>query len=317
MLAAIVIAVAALSAAAVLAFDAPSVPPSMASIEHAFDHADLEEAPPPRHFTARDGAQLVFRAYPGHLPETVVLVHGSSGTSASMHLVAKALNARGATVYVLGMRGHEGTGRRGDIDYVGQLDDDVADFMKTLGPRHAGERRTLLGFSSGGGFVLRFAGGPTARLFDRFVLVSPQLPPGSPVMRPSAGGWVSVAIPRIVLLTFLNRFGIHAFDGLPVLAFAVPPENRNVQTAFYSWRMLQNFGPRAQYLDDLRRAPGPVFLLAGTKDEVFYPDRYAALLKPVRPDLSITLVPGLGHMDMTVKPAALAAITDTVMSRAD
>jgi alpha-beta hydrolase superfamily lysophospholipase len=294
--------------AAILVFDAPKAPPALASVEHAFDHVDLGAAPPRQYFTARDGTRLVYRAYPGRGAQTIVLVHGSSGTSDGMHLVAQALNARGATVYALGMRGHDGTGRSGDIDYIGQLDDDVADFMKTLGPRRAGERRTLLGFSSGGGFVLRFAGGPSARLFDRFILVSPQLPVTSPVMRPNAGGWVAAAVPRIVVLKILSRLGIHVFDGLSVLAFAVPPEKHNLQTTFYSYRMLENFGPRHEYLDDLKNAPGPVSLLAGAKDELFHSDRYAALLKPVRPDLDITLVAGMGHMDMTVKPAALQAI---------
>ncbi len=294
--------------AGILAFDAPQAPPAMASVEHAFDRVDLRQAPAIRHFTARDGTSLVFRAYPGHTRETIVLVHGSSGTSVSMHPLASALNARGGTVYALGMRGHDGTGHSGDIDYIGQLDDDIVDFMKRLEPRVTGERRTLLGFSSGGGFVLRFAGGANARLFDRFILVSPQLPADSPVMRPNAGGWVAVAIPRIVVLKTLTRFGVGVFGGLHVLAFAVPPEKYNVQTPFYSFRMLENFGPRQDYLADLKNAPGRVSLLAGAEDEIFYSDRYAALLKPVRPDLRITIVPGMGHMDMTLKPAALAAI---------
>ncbi len=298
---------------AVLAFDAPKAPPAMASVEHAFDHADLSKAPPMGHFTARDGTRLVFRAYPGSTRDVVVLVHGSSGTSASMLLVAQALNTRSATVYVLGMRGHDGTGRSGDIDYIGQLDNDVVDFMKTLGPKHVGERRTLLGFSSGGGFVLRFAGGANAREFDRFILVSPQLPVNSPVMRPNAGGWVAPAIPRIIALRILSRAGIHNFEGLPVLAFAVPPEMQGVQTAFYSYRMFRNFGPTGHYLEDLRRAPGPVVLLAGANDEIFYSDRYAALLKPVRPDLAVTIVPGMGHMDMTVQPSALDAIANATL----
>ena len=133
-------------------------------------------------------------------------------------------------------------------------------------------------------------------------------------MRPNAGGWVSVAIPRIVVLQILARLGIHAFEGLPVLAFAVPPEKRDVQTAFYSYRMLMNFGPRRQYLADLKAAPGPVSLLAGSKDEIFYANCYAGLLKPIRPDLDITIVPGLGHTDMTFKSAEIDAVAAAVDS---
>jgi non-heme chloroperoxidase len=315
MLLASLVAIVVVSAAAILAFDSPTPPPEMASVEHSYDHVDFSKAPPRQFFTARDGTKLAFRAYPATMArETVVLIHGSSGNSASMHPVAEALNARGAAVYALSMRGHDGTGREGDIDYIGQLDDDVADFMKTLGPKRSGERRTLLGFSSGGGFVLRFAGTPVARIFDRFILVSPQLPVDSPVMRPNAGGWVSVAMPRIVVLQILSRLGIHAFEGLPVIAFAVPPEKRDVQTAFYSYRMLMNFGPRRQYLADLKAAPGPVSLLAGSKDEIFYADRYAGLLKPLRPDLDVTIIPGLGHTDMTLKPAGIDAIATKIFT---
>ncbi len=124
----------------------------MTSVSDAFAGTDFSNMPPKSHFTARDGTRLDYRAYPGDPARVVVLVHGSSGTSASMHLVAKAIHAKGATVFALAMRGHDGTGRSGDVDYIGQLDDDVVDFIKTLGPRKTGETRTLLGFSSGGGF---------------------------------------------------------------------------------------------------------------------------------------------------------------------
>jgi len=309
------VVVAALGGAAALAFSAPRTPPPLASIQHAFDSVDFHDMPDLSDFAARDGTRLKYRAYRGDGGNIVVLVHGSSGTSASMHALARAVHATGATVFALAMRGHDGNGRSGDIDYIGQLDDDLADFMKTLGERRAGERRTLLGFSSGGGFVLRIAGGRDGPLFDRFILVSPQLPPGSPTMRPDAGGWVGVSLPRFIVLSLLGRAGIHQFDFLPVLAFAVPPEMRNVQTAFYSYRMARNFGPTDDYLGDIRRAPAPVVLLAGSADELFRTDRYGPTLKPARPDLSITLVSGMGHMDMTVKPPALDAIVKAVRGR--
>ncbi len=41
---------------------------------------------------------------------------------------------------------------------------------------------------------MRLAGEPEGRLFDRFILVSPQLPHDAPTTRPNGGGWVSVAI---------------------------------------------------------------------------------------------------------------------------
>ena len=308
-----------LAVGGVLAFDAPVPPKPMLSVETALAHADFSDMPAPRSFTARDGTRLTYRAYPGNPANTVILIHGSSGNSASMHILARALHARGANVYALSLRGHDHTRRSGDIDYVEQLDDDLADFIKTLPPKPKGGHRILLGFSSGGGFALRIAGGPYGHLFDRFVLLAPALPYDAPTARPpqagvSGGGWVNVAIPRLIVLTTLSHLGIHVFEGLPVVAFAVPPQMRNIQTAFYSFRMAKNFGATRDYLGDLKRAPGPVSLFDGAKDEIFLSRNYAPLLKPARPDLSVTLVPGLGHMDMIVAPAALKAIGDKIAS---
>lgn len=286
----------------------PTTPAPLTSIRTAFDGVDFSDAPPSSVYTARDGTKLTYRAYSGVPDKVVILVHGSSGDSQSMHAVARAIHQRGWTVYALSMRGHDHTGRPGDIDYIGQLDDDLADFVKAI---HAPLKPVLLGFSSGGGFVSRIAGGPIAPLFVRFVLVSPQPPARSPVMRPGAGGWVSVALPRIIALELLNRVGIHAFDGLATLAFAVPPENRDRQTAFYSYRLMRNFGPTDAFVDDLKRAPAPVAVVAGRDDDLFFADRYADFLKSAT-NVKLTLVPGMKHMDMTLKPAGLAAVADAV-----
>ena len=58
-----------------------------------------------------------------------MLIHGSSVTGVMMHPLAEALQRAGATVYTLDLRGHGASGKKGDIAYVGQLDDDVADFL--------------------------------------------------------------------------------------------------------------------------------------------------------------------------------------------
>jgi alpha-beta hydrolase superfamily lysophospholipase len=61
---------------------------------------------------------------------------------------------------VPGLRGHHNSGRSGDIDYIGQLEDDLADFVAVLRPLHPNASFTLIGFSSGGGFVLRVIAHP-------------------------------------------------------------------------------------------------------------------------------------------------------------
>ena len=77
-----------------------------------------------------------------------------------MHPLAKALRDAGASVYVPVLRGHGNFGRSGDIDHIGQLEDDLADFIAVLRPLHPNASFSLIGFSSGGGFVLRVIATP-------------------------------------------------------------------------------------------------------------------------------------------------------------
>ncbi len=117
-----------------IAFGTAAAPPPLSSVYDAVKAMDFSGAPPAHSFRARDGADLAYRTYSGTTDRAIVLIHGSTGSSLSVHPLAKALNAKGFTVYAPDVRGHGASGRRGDIDYIGQLDDDIAD----LGCSHQG-----------------------------------------------------------------------------------------------------------------------------------------------------------------------------------
>jgi len=155
--------------------------------------------------------------------------------------------------------------------------------------------------------VLRAIASHNEKLFDRFIMISPALPPGSPTIRPDTGGWVSVAKPRILALVLLNRLGIRWFNGLPIVAFATSPHAPDL-TSVYSFRLAVDFGAPRNYLAVLSRSTKPVALLVGGSDELFYPEQFAPLFKSARPDLPITIVPGVGHIGMTVSPEGIAAV---------
>lgn len=301
----IVVAVAVLGG--VLAFDAPVKPPPLASISEPFVDVDFTDLPTVQTYVARDGTKLGYRAYDGGGAQVAVLIHGSSDDGTGLHPLAKALRDAGASVYVPVLRGHGNFGHDGDIDYIGQLEDDLADFVGVLRPLHPNASFSLIGFSSGGGFILRVIATPEEKLFDRFIMISPALPPGSPTIRPETGGWVSVAKPRIIVLVVLNRIGVDWFNGLPIVAFATSPKAPNL-TRVYSFRLAVDFGAQRDYLAALGRNRKPAALLVGGADELFYPDRFAPLFKPARPDLRVTIVPDIGHIGMTVAPTGIAAV---------
>ena len=228
-----------------------------------------------------------------------------------MHPLAESLRAAGVTAYVLDIRGHGGSGRRGDIDYIGQIDDDLADFVAQLGPARRGEIRTLVGFSGGAGFSIRFGGGPYGLLFDRYVLLSPILP-GSPAWRPNAGGWTNIAVPRLVTIAYLGMAGIHWFDGLPVINYAVSRDPARDTTASYSYRLSMNFGTSRQYETYLKNIRRPAAILVGDADEQVVADQFAPLLQRLGANIPVTIMPNMKHADMIAAPAALQAVVRVV-----
>jgi alpha-beta hydrolase superfamily lysophospholipase len=302
------------SLAGMVAFGTTAPPPPLASVYDNVRRMDVHDAPPLLRYTARDGAALAYRAYPATGDRVAVLVHGSTGSSLGMHLLARRLAAAGITAYALDMRGHGASGRRGDIDYIGQLDDDVADFVAAIKPRHPDARLALIGFSAGGGFTARFAGGAYGDLFDRYILLAPYLGPAAPTNQPGNGGWAVPYWPRIVAIAALNQAGVHWFDGLPVVAYAKRPDP-DAPLPTYSWRLSANFRADTDYLGDFRRAGKPVTVIVGAADDEMIADRYEPAITAVRFDVVVTVLPGLGHIDMTAAPAALDAVVAALGSQ--
>jgi alpha-beta hydrolase superfamily lysophospholipase len=301
------IVVAVVGLAGLIVFGTASQPPELTSVSDPMRHIDFSDMPKPRQFTARDGQALSYRLYPGTGPDVVVLIHGSSGESSGMHAVAKAMNANGDTVYVPDLRGHGHDGRPGDIGYIGQLDDDLADLVGVIRPIYPKAGLILVGHSSGGGFVLRIAEGPDAHLFDRFVLLSPVMPYGAVTFRPNVGGWATPFVGRIIALKIVNRLGVSWFNGLTIVTFAVDPHAPVPLDAAYSYRMQANFSAPPGAVARLATVGQPLAVLIGAEDELFYADRYAALIHGVRPDVPVTLVAGVDHMGMVTDKRALNA----------
>jgi non-heme chloroperoxidase len=295
-----------------IALGGPKPIAPMSSINDPYSQVDFSAMPPLRHYQAADGASLAYRLYEpaaGGGRGSVVLVHGSSGNSNGMHPMAQAFAKAGYAAYALDIRGHGGSGDKGRIAYVGQLEDDMASFVKAVAPR---QPSSLVGFSSGGGYALRVAGGPRQDLFQSYLLLSPFIGVNAPTSRPASGGWVSVGIPRIVGITVMNRIGIHGFDDLPVLNFALNDKARAMLTPQYSYALTVNFGPHRDYAADITGVRRPCALIAGADDEVFHAYQFEPLLRAHGRDWPVTVLPGIAHIPLTLNPAALAKAVEEV-----
>ena len=238
-----------------------------------------------------------------------MLVHGSTGASISMHKAAQALQAAGATVYSISLRGHGGSGTvNGDSSYKNQLDDDLVDFVKAVGLDDPKMHRTLVGFSLGGGLVLRTASGPHRDAFDAYLAVSPQLGQDSPTARPATGGWVSVAVPRMIGLSLLDAFGLPWFQNLPVVRFATDAAPSDSRTPVYSYRLVVGEQLPRLWRPAIARIARPTAVVVGERDELFVAAAFAPLFAELNPKIAVSVEPGLGHLDMIGDPRGTAAI---------
>lgn len=293
-------------------------PPELQSISRVRGTVDLSSLPSIERFQARDGSWLGFRHYhAGGVPtgRVAIVIHGSSGSSGgTIHALSQALAGRGVETYALDMRGHGVSGTRGDIGYVGQLEDDLADFAGIVRKTQPTAPITLVGHSSGGGFALRVAGSPIQGLFERTVLLAPYLGWDAPTTRPNSGGWANADIPRIVALTVLRRAGMDCCSALPVLAFAVPPNSEKYLTTTYTDRLMRNFAVNG-YRRDLAAVSKPLTIISGADDELMFADKYAEVARGAAVAVDVRLIDGIDHMGIVASPRAAALIAEDVATR--
>lgn len=301
--------------AGMLAFGTSAPPEELTSLGAPFRHVDFRDLPAVQTLSVNNRSPIAYRAWlpnpaPADPPLVVIAIHGSSAQSASIHPLGKALSAEGVPVYAPDIRGHGDTGMRGDIDYAGELDDDMADFTAMVRGKYPNAKLALLGFSSGGGYALHAAATPLGKNFARTVLLSPMLGPFAATTKRDQK-YAKPFIPRIIALALLNRIGIHAFDHLVTLLLAIDPARTDILVGHYSWLLMRSFGTR-DYAADLRNAQTPLAVVVGERDELFSAEKFAPTVDAVRPGVPVTIVPGLSHTALTVDPSAVPAILGAV-----
>lgn len=317
-IAALVVALVA-ALAGMLAVGSSGPPQKLDSIGAPFRHIDFSDLPPLQTLAVKHGSPIAYRVWlpkppVAEPPLVVIAIHGSSAQSASLHPLGKALSAQGLPVYAPDIRGHGATGTRGDIDYAGELDDDLADFAALVRGRHPDAKLVLIGFSSGGGYALHVAATPLGKTFARTVLLSPMLGAFAPTYNNEAK-YAKPLIPRIIALMLLDRVGVHAADHLTTLLLAVDPARGDMLVGHYSWLLMQDFATR-DYAADVRHAQTPLAVVVGEKDELFYAEKFAPTLDAVRPGIPVTIVPALSHTALTTDPSAAPAILAAVSGTA-
>ncbi len=253
----------------------------------------------------RDGYRLPVRFYGAADDENlIVLVHGSGWHGMQFHQLAQSLSEH-AFVAVPDLRGHGiAPERRGDLDHIGQFEDDLADLIDQI--KTENQEVTLVGHSSGGGLVVRMAGGPYGDQMDKAVLLAPFLQYDAPTMRPNSGGWAKPLTRRLIGLSMLNNIGITAFNHLIAIQFAMPrtildgPLGHTATTA-YSFRLNTSFSPRRDYRGDIAKLPS-FLLIVGSNDEAFLAEEFEVLLTQSSNKGIYHIIDGIGPLDIVDAP---------------
>lgn len=273
--------------------------------------ASYTELPPLQTYTGQDGAALAYRFYASRQPsdKLLFLLHGSGWHSMQFHPLAHAISRSGvAHVVTPDLRGHGFTpARRGDVDYIGQLEDDLAALIRTVQQDYPGAQVIVGGHSSGGGLAVRFAGGSHGALADAYLLLAPFLKYNAPTTRPNSGGWAQPNARRIAGLSMLNRLGISWLNGLTVIRFAMPQAVLDstlghTATTAYSYRLNTSYAPRDNYTGDLAAMRQPFLLAVGEADESFVAEAYEPLISAHTDSGVYALLPDTGHIDLLTNP---------------
>jgi len=289
--------------AAVLILVVQPTKPAPADSGPAFNELfiDYTNLPQLETFTARDGEQLAYRHYPAQSDKVLVLLHGSGWHSQYFLPLAEFISSEGlAQVYTPDLRGHgPAPERRGDVDYIDQLEDDLADLIAMIRKDNPNAMLVMGGHSSGGGLAIRFAGSQYGQQADAYLLLTPYLTYKGPTIRPKSGGWAYPYTARIAGLSMLNNLGIRWFNELTVIEFNMPEEARNgTETLSYTYRLNTGYAPH-NYKKDLSAITQPLLVVAGTADESFIVDQYEPVISQYT-EVQVRLLQSVTHMGVVV-----------------
>ena len=276
--------------AAVIAFNAPTAPPVLAAGNTipGMRNGTLPSCP----------SRRASRRVTEH-PSTIASIPAGrsrgragarlSGTDVSMLKLAQALQAAGATVYAISLRGHGGSGTaNGDVSYSASSTTILPTSSKVCGldkPRHASHARRLSPPAAAS-----CCASPAARqagLFDDYLAISPYIGQDSPTNKPNAGGWAGVAVPRIIALSLLDGIGLPWFQGLPAVHFATDAKASNSRTPVYSFRLAASLQLGRDWRGVLARIAAPTEIVVGVNDELFNADQFKPMLQTINPRIGV------------------------------
>lgn len=253
-------------------------------------------------YEARDGRSLCYRHYVADSNKVMILLHGVSVDGQYLHPLAEFISKQQlAQVYVPDLRGYGPHPiRRGDVEYIGQYDDDLEDLMKWIQQRsNSPVAFVLAGHSLGGATAIRLARKPVAEKISAFLLLSSAIHPKAPINRKNdPQSSLHIDIPKIIVLTALNAVGLRFLNHWTVMRIDKPMDQRkSTDTLKLSYRLALSRVPKSRYERYLQAMTQPTLVLVAQNDEVFLSDQYEALFAQHN-KAKVSMIPDSNHDGM-------------------
>ncbi|MFE8073093.1 alpha/beta hydrolase [Marinobacteraceae bacterium S3BR75-40.1] len=284
------------------------------------------------HISTTDNARLAYRSFMVEPARAVVIhLHGSSYNSRRYVMLGKVLASAGVKPYLMDLRGNgDSTGPRGHTDYVGQLEDDLAETVMSVRQHHPGVPVFLSAHSAGCVVLLRYQAKYGSADVAGYLFLSPALPGCMETHRYDIPAvrflfpfmyWRQVPhfnpVPKAFekylyksylwryflgkLFPFLRRLTVSHF---PAPAQQAAMENR-VQD--YSYNMSASLSVR-HYQDAFSQIDRPVWLAIGEKDEVTDPSAVSVIHQwhlARATSKVLHVIPAANHLTVVGKAGAL------------
>jgi len=264
------------------------------------------------YFNVRDNKKIAAYRFPAKSKNTIILIHGV-GTNSYMYNKTAGLlrEATRAEVFAIDLRGHgRSEGKDGDVDYINQYADDVADIVNEIRKKKPGGKVIIAGHSMGGGVALNVAMQTKNSIADGYILLAPLIGQNSPAIRQapapvndSIEPFMKIHFARIIGLKMFNELNDHSQDSLPVLFLNLP---ENTAGRKYTYRANMSSAPE-DYKEGLKALTVPALVLIGTMDEAF---DALAMKKAVNENCAaqVQVINGATHNGIRHNPASFSFI---------
>lgn len=267
-------------------------------------------------FEARDRSLLGFRHYRSMQPTRIklYLVHAETWDDLQFTSLATRLADRlgVADVFTFDMRGHgQNPLHRGDVDYVGQPTDDLADLIRATSAQD--DVIVIGGHSAGAAVAARLAAAPGQIKLAGLLMLAPILSPDFAANKPDLAGWALPLKARVAALKLQNAVGIHWSDQEIAVQYAVPdavwkgPLGYSV-TSDYTWRFAQSLRLSSDDGSDLAGVRVPYLAIVGRDDEVVEAATLRTSMKALNKGGETVIVPQETHFGVVNSQQTLAII---------